>query len=726
MAESDEEYGASLDVEIASISERTNDSPVIDMGISERPNAMHQRVEHSSFRSLGTENAPDEERDKRAKAISTRDAMGSQARRRDHLKKTIISPLRKRRVRWRSNVDGGDEMDSLDRAPSMHGRLSVSTSHIHQHHDSDEESGRASTQSRGIQYRLSAHTPRTGLIHRFLGSFGITLGSAGMYDDAGGATDSGCLCCGVSPNRWVTAYLNWTFRASFLKVIFTAAVGFYILTLFFALLIFWSGVNHPVCIHVNGQDFGASGDRNRFRDAYALSWTTFSTVGYGLVHPSTSGTVVDERYKACTGAQILTTFESFVGLLYASFCGAIIFGKVARARSHAQVIFSDPIVVRYGPGVAEATSDDSSSEEEANVAKEERLPCPVLEFRVLNRLHSVKGGEIMDATMNVVASIDESQACTTVRRAARGRRRKGRRKRQPSNHRWPAIPCTVSEQQSLEASAMSLSNDDDDSVRAALFLDQTGGKTYQAVDEDLGGDCTPRRIFAKLELETPEHPFFKRVWTARHTLNAKSPLLSTQIRRRIRENNGFWPSDLNHYNHVRACIHFDQILVSLSGTSNADANSVYSQKVYDYVDVNVGYRFANVIYRDTGDGSLGVDHTIINDVLEQVGGGAEPLNGDSLEKRAAERALYVKAYTSLGSDSVVYRDMGDGSLGVDRAIINDVLEQVGGGAEPLNGDSLKKNATNVLFNDVLEQVGGGAEPLNGDSLKKNATNVLFM
>jgi predicted GNAT family acetyltransferase len=53
------------------------------------------------------------------------------------------------------------------------------------------------------------------------------------------------------------------------------------------------------------------------------------------------------------------------------------------------------------------------------------------------------------------------------------------------------------------------------------------------------------------------------------------------------------------------------------------------------VDVNVGYRFANVIYRDMGDGSLGVDHTIINDVLEQVGGGAEPLNGDSLEKRAA-------------------------------------------------------------------------------------------
>jgi hypothetical protein len=41
--------------------------------------------------------------------------------------------------------------------------------------------------------------------------------------------------------------------------------------------------------------------------------------------------------------------------------------------------------------------------------------------------------------------------------------------------------------------------------------------------------------------------------------------------------------------------------------------------------------------------------------------------------------------------------MGDGSLGVDRTIIDDVLGQVGGGAEPLNGDSLEKRATNVLF-----------------------------
>jgi hypothetical protein len=51
---------------------------------------------------------------------------------------------------------------------------------------------------------------------------------------------------------------------------------------------------------------------------------------------------------------------------------------------------------------------------------------------------------------------------------------------------------------------------------------------------------------------------------------------------------------------------------------------VYSQHLYEYIDVNVGYRFASLLYRDS-EGVLGVDPTLINDVIEQHGGGAEPL-----------------------------------------------------------------------------------------------------
>lgn len=47
----------------------------------------------------------------------------------------------------------------------------------------------------------------------------------------------------------------------------------------------------------------------------------------------------------------------------------------------------------------------------------------------------------------------------------------------------------------------------------------------------------------------------------------------------------------------------------------------------DFVDVNIGYQFVNILYRDT-DGSLGVDIDLINDVREQDGGGGEPLMGE--------------------------------------------------------------------------------------------------
>ena len=73
---------------------------------------------------------------------------------------------------------------------------------------------------------------------------------------------------------------------------------------------------------------------------------------------------------------------------------AILFGKVLRIQSHAQVIFSDPLVIRYGPGIK--GEDDNSDNEDNDAAQ--KNPCPVLEFRIVNRLFNEVGGEIMDGT----------------------------------------------------------------------------------------------------------------------------------------------------------------------------------------------------------------------------------------------------------------------------------------------------------------------------------------
>lgn len=98
--------------------------------------------------------------------------------------------------------------------------------------------------------------------------------------------------------------------------------------------------------------------------------------------------------------------------LFHAVTGAIIFGKVARIQSVAQVLFSHPICVRYGTGVMQvagkdgddgAKGDDDDDDEDDDEAKLD-LPCPILEFRLVNELSNYKGGEILDASVNVVAT----------------------------------------------------------------------------------------------------------------------------------------------------------------------------------------------------------------------------------------------------------------------------------------------------------------------------------
>lgn len=129
-------------------------------------------------------------------------------------------------------------------------------------------------------------------------------------------------------------------------------------------------------------------------------------------------------------------------------------------------------------------------------------------------------------------------------------------------------------------------------------------------------------LFVCDKVETDNHPFFKRVWNIRHVLNEHSPLLTNIARSKIEQNNGYWPESMNNYESIRKNLRFNDIVVSFSGTAHASGASVFSQHVYDYVDANVGYTFANILIMEKG--KLVVDLALLNDVTEQVGGGAEP------------------------------------------------------------------------------------------------------
>ncbi len=184
-------------------------------------------------------------------------------------------------------------------------------------------------------------------------------------------------------------------------------------------------------------------------DAINLSWTTFSTVGYGAISPSTSayfegleggdidgdGEVDGEgsghKYFTNTGScaimGILLSFESLVGILFVSFAGALLFVKLIQFQSNAQVKFSTVMIVKYGDGVEaqdiddinhddEEDEDEDDSEEHHPTSsrtkkqKEVTTPCPILIFRIVNLLNSSKNGEIVNAHVNTVATVDLKNA----------------------------------------------------------------------------------------------------------------------------------------------------------------------------------------------------------------------------------------------------------------------------------------------------------------------------
>jgi hypothetical protein len=163
-----------------------------------------------------------------------------------------------------------------------------------------------------------------------------------------------------------------------------------------------------------------------------------------------------------------------------------------------------------------------------------------------------------------------------------------------------------------------------------------------SAEDDYVSQLAPTRCYHRLEVEGDAHPLFKRLWTIRHVLDASSPLLSAAAKKMIWENHGSWSDECTNYDYIGKNLQFQEIIVSFSGTANASGNKVYSQKVYDHCDVNIGYSFANMFARPSDSSQrVVVDHDLLNDVFEQTGGGAAPfrLFGDKEGSALGEAAI---------------------------------------------------------------------------------------
>jgi hypothetical protein len=79
------------------------------------------------------------------------------------------------------------------------------------------------------------------------------------------------------PSQFLYRYIHWTFAASFTSVFLSFLFIYFSFTLTFGGLLMIAGDAEPNCIMMAGEPFGTT-PHTKFSDAFALSWTTFSTV----------------------------------------------------------------------------------------------------------------------------------------------------------------------------------------------------------------------------------------------------------------------------------------------------------------------------------------------------------------------------------------------------------------------------------------------------------------
>jgi len=374
-------------------------------------------------------------------------------------------------------------------------------------------------------------------------------------------------------------YIDWTFGVGFTSVFLTFLIIYLVLCLLFGGLLLVAGNAEPHCIVASGESFGASTPDTKFSDAFALSWTTFTTVGYGMTYTSTASDLQDTKPHECSWVVFLCTVEAFMGLLYAGMGAAILFGKVNRVQSHANIIFSNAVCLQYEEMDDDledcSMKSDSSApknghlvpemEDEENHVHIDSVPqslgenkfvdqfngCPILKFQVVNELCNREGGELVDCIMKVV-----------------GIKFKG-----------PQDRITHSQ-------------------------------------------------YVRVNLVDYEHPFLSRVWHGVHILDSTSPLLKDRTRQRIRDNNNSWPSNWFNPDVIRDKLEFHDLVVTVAGVSNVSAVTVHAYKRYKIGDVLTGYNFAPIVFRDVETGKLEVDLSMCDDVREQYG-----IQGEDLSNR---------------------------------------------------------------------------------------------
>lgn len=377
-----------------------------------------------------------------------------------------------------------------------------------------------------------------------------------------------CFC----PTRYVCslagldAALNWAvlrfldkvYTSSMLSLVLVFVVFFYFWIIAFACVMYGLMVHYPECSSNNPL---GSDNQSIWQDAFALSWTTFSTVGYGHIYPSLSQ---QEEWKECAGLISITSFESFFGVIYAGSCGALLFARIIRASTEAQVVYSEAITISNTDDSPILTEVHSNEEDEFHDTKEDEegiaqcspeFSCPIMTIRILNKFaNDPDAGVLIDAEARVTLN------GVMMPKAMRNSRK----------------------------------------IKKNKLL-----KAVNASKEK------------EIQLLNPRRHLFSRIWEIKHELNVDSPLLTESFKNEMKDNNDKWPRRLSRKNLDGIFVSFGSLVVSIKATSESSAAEVFSHYVYNNEQMYVNFSPVELLYTGKKDSdSYFVDFELIDDIID--------------------------------------------------------------------------------------------------------------
>mmetsp|Transcript_20762 Transcript_20762/g.41122 ORF Transcript_20762/g.41122 Transcript_20762/m.41122 type:complete len:574 (-) Transcript_20762:278-1999(-) len=383
------------------------------------------------------------------------------------------------------------------------------------------------------------------------------------------------------PSAILSHYIHWTFRASFTFVFLSSLLLYYAINLIFALLLLEAGRNQPECIPVSGDKFGTIAHTS-LSDAFALSWNTFTTVGYGMSYTSTGNNFgKDTRPEECSGVVFLCTAEAFVGLLYAGMCTAVMFGKVHRIQSHhAHLIFCNAVCLQY----EEVESDDVDDDENESASDEHRED------------------EWFDDKVDSISAVNESRLSWDLEES------------DPSNDEEnPSMKAAAQENELVTFVAQFNGCPVLKFQVVNMLANKEGSEMVDAIMKIIGvklktkGDVITQSQYVRVNLVDYEHPFFSKVWHGVHVLDSNSTLLTNSARKKIQDNGGSWPSEWFKPKIIHDILDFEDLVVTVAGISSVSAVSGYAYKRYKKGDVLIGFNFAPLVFENDRTGLLEVD-----------------------------------------------------------------------------------------------------------------------